>query len=1023
MRIKRILSYILVFVLTISALAEGITGLQNIMVSAATDPVKESVYYNITNVLTGRLMDIPSGTDADGTIMHTWKLNGSQSQQFIFVKTSDGYYEIIPRVASTRALDNISGSTTAGTEYQTYTQNHTDSQKFTLQSDGNGNYRIINKKSGMALTDMNTPNEEALDTIQQHPVDTADKAQLWKISQYPNTYTYINPIKPDGADPWVVQAGQKYYLCYTNGSNKIYLRAMDKFENMRSYSDKIVYIAPEEGMYSAEIWAPELLWVDNHWYIYFAADDGTNANHRMYVLEGGTNPDNPLDGDYTFKGKIYDTSNDRWAIDGTVFKYNGQNYFVWSGWDTTNGNVQNLYIAKMSNPWTLSSGRVCISQPTNSWEKSGSSSINEGPQILIRDNKVHIVYSAAGSWTNNYCLGLLTCSDGNFLNPSSWVKSSGPVFQKTDITFGTGHASFVKSKDGTEDWIVYHAARWTGSKWTRHILTQLFTWDDKGNPVFGEPIDAGVSITRPSTDATPKVNTTNFYKIVNVGTGRVLDIPDKGNANGVAVQTYNKDNGTTAQRFRFKKGKEAGWYSIIPKCAPTRCLDNPASSKSRDVAYQIYDQNNTAAQQFKFMEVEEGKFRIINKASLLALADTYELDGGVVEQRAVMNDDAQLWKIICMTNEESYEAMDNIVVSEDSSWIDLGAWSYYFGSWNASAGTYSGGTTADKFTLNITGNSKGQWGIQLALDSLPVVSGHQYQYTINVNSSAAGTILSKDDVSNSGPDNTNIVAGNNIITGTFTANGNTAKILLELAAGIEVGTTLKFTGFSLVDLTEPPTEPPTEAPTEAPTEPPTEAPTEPPTQASEITYDDYGLARSEKVSLVGYQISTSYEGFRLVGSVEPEIDGKKVANWGFVYGLNTLRGEQTGITNADMTVDANNEYVRAYLSTSEGTSSVVMGQSSTATYFVRTMSFGQKNVDAFEAGYKSRVFAILEDGTYVYGDIYEYSVYSIARTLYENILMNTSVAHNYLYDNILSVVNPDYKAIDFEWGNTILKPY
>lgn len=1022
MKIKKIVSCILIFVMTFLTAAEGFTKMQNVQVSAATDPVEENVYYNITNVYTGRLMDIPSGTDADGTLLHTWKLNGGTAQQFIFVKSGEeGYYEIVPRVASTRALDNPSGSTTAGTQYQTYTQNHTDSQKFKLESDGNGNYRIINKKSGMALTDMNVPNDEEVDAVQQHPVDAGDKAQLWKFSKYPNTYTFINPIKPDGADPWVIQAGEKYYLCYTNGSNKIYLRAMDKFENMRSYSDKIVYTAPEEGMYSAEIWAPELLWVDGRWYIYFAADDGTNANHRMYVLEGGTNPDNPLDGNYTFKGKIYDTSNDRWAIDGTVFNYGGQNYFVWSGWDTTNGNVQNLYIATMSNAWTLSSSRVCISEPTNSWEKSGSSSINEGPQVLIKGSKVHIVYSAAGSWTNNYCLGVLTCSDGNFLKPSSWVKSSNPAFQKTENVFGVGHASFVKSKDGTEDWIIYHSARWNGSKWTRHINTQLFTWTDSGYPFFGEPVDQAVSLTRPSTDSTPIVNTTNYYKIVNVGTGRTLDIPNKGDENRVKLQTY-ANNNTIAQRFRFKSTGDAGWYNIIPKCAQTRALDNPSSSKERDITYQIYTQNNSNAQQFKLQHVGDGKYRIINKASLFALTDTYEVDGGYVEQRMLQNDDSQLWEIVCMTDEETYEEMTDVVVTDDSTWTSVGAWSYYFGSWNNSNGTYSGGATADKFFINITSNNKSQWGIQLALDNQPVVSGHEYQYTLNVNSSSAGSILSKDDVSNSIPVTTSIVAGDNVITGTFTAGGDTAKILLEIAAGIDVGTTLKFTGLSLVDLTaqeEITTEESTigETTTKAPA---TEKPT---TVAGDITYDENGFATSSKIDLLGYQISTGYEGFRVVGLVEPEIEGKKVANWGIIYGLNTVKGNDTGITNTDMYVGSNNQYVKAYQSTSQGTASVVMGTSQTATYFVRTMSFGTKTSDAFQTVYKARAYAVLEDGTYVYSSVGDFSVYDLAKTLYDNCLMNTYETHNYLYDTILSKVNVNYKIVDFEWGNTVLQPY
>ena len=42
---------------------------------------------------------------------------------------------------------------------------------------------------------------------------------------------------------------------------------------------------------------------------------------------------------------------------------------------------QRIYIAPMSNPWTLSGNRVLLSAPTYSWEKE-TRSINQGPVAL-----------------------------------------------------------------------------------------------------------------------------------------------------------------------------------------------------------------------------------------------------------------------------------------------------------------------------------------------------------------------------------------------------------------------------------------------------------------------------------------------------------------------------------------------------------------------------------------------------------------------------------------------------------------
>lgn len=51
------------------------------------------------------------------------------------------------------------------------------------------------------------------------------------------------------------------------------------------------------------------------------------------------------------------------TIDGTVFSYNNELYFVWSGWEGNTNIRQNIYIAHMSNPWTIDGSRVELSRP------------------------------------------------------------------------------------------------------------------------------------------------------------------------------------------------------------------------------------------------------------------------------------------------------------------------------------------------------------------------------------------------------------------------------------------------------------------------------------------------------------------------------------------------------------------------------------------------------------------------------------------------------------------------------------
>jgi len=310
--------------------------------------------------------------------------------------------------------------------------------------------------------------------------------------------TFTNPVLTNGPDPWVVQKNGTYYYTYTQGSKLVILETknMSELASSRRYE---VYTPPAGFNYSKNIWAPELHEINGKWYFYFAADNGTNANHRMYVVENSS--PTPVEGTWEFKGQVADATN-QWAIDGTVVNYNGQLYMLWSG-SNAGAAPQNIYIARMSNPWTISSEKVMISTPNYSWEKGGAA-INEGPQTLINaQGRLFVVYSGSGYWVDGYCLGLLTLKEnGDPMNAADWTKKSTPVFsmKAESNAYGTGHNGFFKSPDGTEDWIIYHARNFPngGDNNGRNPRIQKFTWNSDGSPNFGEPVPINTPITRPS---------------------------------------------------------------------------------------------------------------------------------------------------------------------------------------------------------------------------------------------------------------------------------------------------------------------------------------------------------------------------------------------------------------------------------------------------------------------------------------------------------------------------------------------
>ncbi|MDD9269538.1 family 43 glycosylhydrolase [Paenibacillus sp. GCM10023248] len=320
------------------------------------------------------------------------------------------------------------------------------------------------------------------------------------VQEGKNVSDFYNVIMQTGADPWVYKHTDGYYYNVFANSSGIMIRRAKTITGIEAGERSLAWTPVKGTMYSSNVWAPEMHYLKDtdgksKWYIYFAADNGTNANHRMYVLENDS--ENPLTGTWEFKGKITD-STDRWAIDGTVLTVNEKHYFIWSGWEETDGSFQNLYIAQMSDPRTIRSERVLLSTSEYDWESSPAR-INEGPEVTIKGDTINLVYSANGSWTDSYCLGLITAKIGDdLMNPDSWEKKDTPIFTSANGVYGPGHHSIVTSPDGTEDWIVYHAARWSGSGWTRKVHTQKFTWKADNTPNLGEPADPNTPIAKPS---------------------------------------------------------------------------------------------------------------------------------------------------------------------------------------------------------------------------------------------------------------------------------------------------------------------------------------------------------------------------------------------------------------------------------------------------------------------------------------------------------------------------------------------
>lgn len=132
--------------------------------------------------------------------------------------------------------------------------------------------------------------------------------------------------------------------------DQIELRRAASVQELSTAKPRVVWTRHASGPMSANIWAPEIHFIANKWYIYFAAARASKPNeaglydHRMYVLENDS--PNPLEGTWVEKGQIK-TAWESFSLDATTFEHLGTQYLVWAQKDPAIEGNSNLYIAAM----------------------------------------------------------------------------------------------------------------------------------------------------------------------------------------------------------------------------------------------------------------------------------------------------------------------------------------------------------------------------------------------------------------------------------------------------------------------------------------------------------------------------------------------------------------------------------------------------------------------------------------------------------------------------------------------------
>ena len=315
---------------------------------------------------------------------------------------------------------------------------------------------------------------------------------------------FKNPLCTDflQPDPCVIYDNntEYYYALWTRRNDVVIYRSRN-VATILSDNDslEVWHTNAEDGIFEC-IWAPEMhKCADGHWYIYTSGTYRPEGGEkRLFVLKSNTH--DPFDG-FTFVHKLDD---DLYAIDPTVYTdQNGQQYICYS---VVIEGRQLLEIREMTDPVTFGEKRAIISRACYDWEMippfDEKSSINEGAFFVKNEEKLFIIYSANGTFQNEYCLGVLEYLGGEMCCKDNWKKQDKPLLVQGNGIYGPGHATFFRSPDKKELWCAYHGMTICNDEKKevvkRHLNLQKVHFDQNGLPVMGKCIGINAEIDPPS---------------------------------------------------------------------------------------------------------------------------------------------------------------------------------------------------------------------------------------------------------------------------------------------------------------------------------------------------------------------------------------------------------------------------------------------------------------------------------------------------------------------------------------------
>lgn len=553
---------------------------------------KSDGYYTITNINSGKLLDVQNGGTENGTNVWQYEANNTDSQKWKIVKNNNGSYSVISK-HSGLYLDILNGNLANGGNVQTYEGNNSIAQQFMFIKLDNLTEKTVD--DGVYEITSALDSNKAFDVTDNSTSDGA-QLQLWdsngyiqqryKIT-YNNSYYTITAMNSNK----VLAISNNNQVIQKNPTGDIKEKWKIKFVG----DNKYVFISLSNN-YSIDIPSANA-YNGAKLQVY----EENNSNAQKFYLTNRTS----IQGTETIRDgiyKIYTSLGNNKVID--VLTNDGHGIQLWNSWEATQQNFEIKYNG--DGYYTIRStlsGKLLAVDSAN--VKNGTSIIQQDEQgtdeekWIIKDegNGQYSIISKC----NNYYIDVPSA------NNSDGVKLQ--MYENNGTNSQRFHFTQIGEKRTIEDG-TYRIALFNNEKLgldvdssSRANGANVLIWEWYENSIQKE-------------FNLQYIEEDGCYLITNINSGKVLDAENGGTTNYTNVWQY-EYNGSTAQKW-FITMNDNGSYSIHSK-ASGLCLDVENGNLANGSNVRLYESNNSIAQEFKFIKqtsktpryVENGLYKII----------------------------------------------------------------------------------------------------------------------------------------------------------------------------------------------------------------------------------------------------------------------------------------------------------------------------------------------------------------------------------------------------------------------------